>query len=86
MALPTECSIHGLCGINELCIYSPEATCTCILGFHMKDPVDRFKGCDPDTKLLDPGSTRATQLIYLIYTDFYNNDLRGYSPGLSLKQ
>ncbi|GLJ05535.1 hypothetical protein SUGI_0019740 [Cryptomeria japonica] len=44
IALP-ECSIHGLCGINGLCIYNPKATCTCPPGFHMKDTADRFKGC-----------------------------------------
>lgn len=85
MALPSECSVHGLCGINGLCVYNPKATCTCPPGFHFKDPTDGFKGCDRNVELVDLRSS-AVQLIYLSHTDFYGNDLIGYKKGLSLEE
>ncbi|GLJ28785.1 hypothetical protein SUGI_0567490 [Cryptomeria japonica] len=84
IALP-ECTVHGLCGINGLCIYNPKATCTCPPGFHMKDPADRFKGCDRNVELADLGSS-AVQLIYLSHKDFYGNDLIGYGTGVTFEE
>lgn len=85
IALTEECSVHGLCGTNGLCIYNPEATCSCPPGFRIKDPADRFKGCERNVELVDPGSS-AVELVYLSHTDFYGNDLVGYGNGLSLEE
>eukprot|EP00253_Pinus_taeda_P031451 PITA_31451 len=42
MAIPDHCYVHGFCGINGLCIYTPKPSCTCPPGFHRKAATDWF--------------------------------------------
>ncbi|KAL6336670.1 hypothetical protein AAG906_035984 [Vitis piasezkii] len=44
-ALSQQCKVHGLCGINGICIYTPEPKCSCPPGYEVSDPSDWSKGC-----------------------------------------
>jgi len=48
-AFQDQCSIHGLCGPNSLCIYEPSLgrKCSCLPGFRLKDHSDWSQGCEP---------------------------------------
>lgn len=35
------CEIHGLCGVNSLCSYTPEPECSCLEGFEVVDPTPK---------------------------------------------
>ncbi|XVE97807.1 hypothetical protein REPUB_Repub03eG0050700 [Reevesia pubescens] len=39
------CSVHGICGRNGICIYTPEPKCSCPPGYEMADPSNWNKGC-----------------------------------------
>lgn len=45
MAFPRVCEIHGVCGTNSLCTYTPKLECSCLEGFEVNDPSDWSKGC-----------------------------------------
>ncbi|XWS67131.1 hypothetical protein CRYUN_Cryun05aG0260500 [Craigia yunnanensis] len=33
------CNVHGLCGRNGICVYTPEPKCSCPPGYEMADPI-----------------------------------------------
>jgi len=43
------CLVHGICGANSTCSYSPKIgrKCSCIPGYRMKNPNDWSYGCEP---------------------------------------
>ncbi|CAD6336396.1 unnamed protein product [Miscanthus lutarioriparius] len=47
MAYSRLCYVHGLCGKNGICVYTPAPTCTCAPGYEAIDPSDGRKGCKP---------------------------------------
>jgi hypothetical protein len=71
IAIPDQCAVHGFCGINGLCIYTPVPSCTCPPGFHRNDSTDWFQGCERNEEL----NASSTKLVYLPHTDYYGYDL-----------
>eukprot|EP01018_Ginkgo_biloba_P012991 Gb_37083 [translate_table: standard] len=41
------CKIHGLCGPNAICIYTPQPRCACPPSFRMANRSNWFQGCEP---------------------------------------
>ncbi|KAH1090152.1 hypothetical protein J1N35_017409 [Gossypium stocksii] len=39
------CSVHGLCGRNGICVYTPEPKCSCPPGYEMADPSITLESC-----------------------------------------
>ncbi|KAJ0028296.1 hypothetical protein Pint_35321 [Pistacia integerrima] len=79
-----NCYVHGLCGENGICVYSPQSTCICPDGFNRNDPSDWSKGCSPSFNLTcDP-----TKLVFmqLNNTDFYGYDLVTYGNRISFEE
>uniref|UniRef100_A0A0C9S462 Receptor-like serine/threonine-protein kinase n=1 Tax=Wollemia nobilis TaxID=56998 RepID=A0A0C9S462_9CONI len=76
IALPEQCRVHGYCGPNGLCVYTPKPKCMCLPGFEMVDPTDWFQGCRL-IKELSCGP-KSTKLLRLPYTDYYGFDKTGY--------
>ncbi|XP_031287892.1 putative receptor protein kinase ZmPK1 [Pistacia vera] len=79
-----NCHVHGLCGENGICVYSPQSTCICPDGFNRNDPSDWSKGCSPSFNLTcDP-----TKLDFMLLnkTDFYGNDLVTYGNRISFEE
>lgn len=85
MAIPDQCSVHGFCGINGLCIYTPVPSCICPPGFHMKDSTDWFLGCQRNENLTGHSASN-TKLSYLPHTDYYGYDLSSYQAGITLEK
>ncbi|KAL5809237.1 hypothetical protein ACOSQ3_029928 [Xanthoceras sorbifolium] len=78
-----NCLVHGLCGVNGVCIYNPQPTCTCPYGFNVNDPSDWSKGCSPSFNLTcDPNESDFKQLHN---TDYYGYDLGIWRSGISLE-
>ncbi|CAJ2670262.1 unnamed protein product [Trifolium pratense] len=48
-AFSGTCTVHGVCGANSTCSYSPKLgrKCSCIPGYRMKNPNDWSYGCEP---------------------------------------
>ncbi|GAU21796.1 hypothetical protein TSUD_176410 [Trifolium subterraneum] len=49
LAFSGTCTVHGVCGANSTCSYSPKLgrKCSCIPGYRMKNPNDWSYGCEP---------------------------------------
>ncbi|XP_010256777.1 PREDICTED: putative receptor protein kinase ZmPK1 [Nelumbo nucifera] len=74
LALPRQCDIHGLCGRNGVCTYTPIPKCSCPPGYERSDPVDWNKGCKPKfTRTCN--QTQQFKFVELPYTDFWGYDL-----------
>ncbi|GLJ05014.1 hypothetical protein SUGI_0009460 [Cryptomeria japonica] len=83
IALTKQCNVHGLCGFNGVCTYTPEPKCICPPGFEMEDSTDWFKGCRLIQKL--SCAPNNAQFLRLPYTDYYGYERSGYAYGLSLQ-
>lgn len=73
-ALAQGCNVHGICGRNGICIYTPEPKCSCPPGYEVRDPRDVNQGCNPifDKKCSNP---RQFKFVELLRTDYYGFDL-----------
>ncbi|XP_057829240.2 putative receptor protein kinase ZmPK1 [Cryptomeria japonica] len=83
VALAKQCDVHGLCGFNGVCTYTPEPKCICPPGFEIEDSTDWFKGC----RLIHNFSCalNSAQFLRLPYTDYYGYERPGQSYGVSLQ-
>ncbi|XP_040385289.1 putative receptor protein kinase ZmPK1 [Oryza brachyantha] len=72
MAFGNPCNIHGVCGANAVCLYSPAPVCVCAPGHERVDASDWSRGCRP-TFRLECG--RPTKLVALPHSDFWGYDL-----------
>lgn len=78
-----SCMVHGLCGPNGICIYSPEPTCTCPPGFKMNDTSDWSKGCSPSFNLTcDPNES---DFMEFRNADYYGYDLTIWAGNVSIE-
>ncbi|XP_044405096.1 putative receptor protein kinase ZmPK1 [Triticum aestivum] len=73
MAYQQTCCVLGLCGINGICVYTPQPACACAPGHEIIDPSDRSQGCRPKFNLSCDGQE---MFLKLPATDFHGNDLR----------
>ncbi|KAF8402984.1 hypothetical protein HHK36_011078 [Tetracentron sinense] len=81
-ALQQQCNVHGICGRNGICVYTPEPKCACPPGYEINDPSDWNKGCKPK---FTRNCTQSQQVkfVELPHTDFYGFDLN-YSEPVSI--
>ncbi|XP_076923774.1 putative receptor protein kinase ZmPK1 [Bidens hawaiensis] len=77
-ALSTTCAIHGICGPNSLCTYSPVSrrTCACMHGYKVKNHSDSSSGCEHTFNFTKPPENY--DFIKLPFVEFYGFD-SGYS-------
>ncbi|XP_051199964.1 putative receptor protein kinase ZmPK1 [Lolium perenne] len=71
IAFPT-CFVHGLCGMNGICVYTPIPACACAPGHEIIDQSDRRKGCRPKFNLSCDG--QEMKFVKLPTTDFIGYD------------
>jgi hypothetical protein len=85
MAFPNPCIIHGVCGANAVCLYTPAPSCVCAPGHERADPHDWSRGCRPTFRNFTTGVRRDLQVkfVELPHTDFWGFDLNN-SEFLSL--
>ncbi|XP_010256775.1 PREDICTED: putative receptor protein kinase ZmPK1 [Nelumbo nucifera] len=82
-ALAQLCNVHGLCGKNGICLYTPQPKCSCPPGHEMSDPSDWSKGCRP-TFNLSCEDTEKLRFVEIPHTDFYGFDFY-YGPSTSFE-
>lgn len=81
-ALSQQCNVHGVCGRNGICVYTPVPKCSCPIGYEMRDLSDWSQGC----KLKSNWSCHPDQVkfVRLHQVDFYGYDF-DYKNNISLE-
>ncbi|KAG2612465.1 hypothetical protein PVAP13_4KG291800 [Panicum virgatum] len=73
MAFRQLCNVHGLCGRNGVCVYTPLPRCVCTPGFEVIDQSDWGKGCRP--KINMTCDKEKVKFVHLPNTNFLGLDL-----------
>lgn len=81
-ALIEQCKVHGICGRNGICVYTPEPKCSCPPGYEVTDPTNWNKGCKPKFNLTCSESQQV-KFVKIPQVDFYGFDLN-YSQEISI--
>ncbi|KAG8077505.1 hypothetical protein GUJ93_ZPchr0007g5173 [Zizania palustris] len=79
------CYVHGLCGKNGICEYSPGLRCTCPPGYEMTDPENWSKGCKPTFSVSCSKQREDFTFIQIPHGDFYGFDLSS-NKSISFQQ
>ncbi|XP_031375847.1 putative receptor protein kinase ZmPK1 [Punica granatum] len=75
-ALKGMCKVHGVCGRNGICVYTPEPKCSCPPGYQMNDPTNWNSGCKPKFNVTCSNFTSdKVRFVELPQTDYYGFDL-----------
>ncbi|KAK4833429.1 hypothetical protein QYF36_004789 [Acer negundo] len=82
-ALREKCNVHGICGRNGICVYTPEPKCSCPPGYEVTEPGNWNKGCKPKFNRTS-SNTEKVKFIKLLHVDFYGYDLH-YSETTSME-
>ncbi|KAL6865238.1 hypothetical protein ACP4OV_016389 [Aristida adscensionis] len=72
-AMPEPCKIHGLCGPNGICHYSPLPSCSCPPGYEMINPGNWSQGCRAVVNITCDDA-QPVRFLRLPNTDFWGND------------
>uniref|UniRef100_A0A803M1P8 non-specific serine/threonine protein kinase n=1 Tax=Chenopodium quinoa TaxID=63459 RepID=A0A803M1P8_CHEQI len=70
-AIVKQCNIHGLCGRNGICIYTPQPKCSCPPHFEPISSRDWSKGCRPKFDR----SSHDSHFVEVPNVDYYGFDL-----------
>lgn len=81
-ALMQPGKVHGVCGKNGICVYTPEPKCSCPPGYEATEPGDWSKGCKPKFNRTCSSSLTEVKFVGVPNTDFYGFDLN-YSKTIS---
>ncbi|KAE8809145.1 putative receptor protein kinase ZmPK1 [Hordeum vulgare] len=81
------CYVHGLCGKNGICEYSPAGgpRCTCPPGYKMVDPENWDKGCKPTFSIECGRPHKDFTFVKVPHGDFYGFDLTS-NKSISLEE
>ncbi|XP_038692295.1 putative receptor protein kinase ZmPK1 [Tripterygium wilfordii] len=80
-ALSQACNVHGVCGRNAICIYTPVPKCSCPPGYEVAEPGDWNKGCK--AMFNQTCSPSQEKFVQLPQVDYYGFDLN-YTTSTSL--
>ncbi|KAF7850020.1 hypothetical protein BT93_L0019, partial [Corymbia citriodora subsp. variegata] len=81
-----SCTVHGICGQNGVCSYSPSKgrSCSCLPGYVWNNDTDWTQGCAPEFEsFCNKGSDAHVDFLRLPHHDFYGYD-KGYFPNTTL--
>uniref|UniRef100_A0A803KTM8 Receptor-like serine/threonine-protein kinase n=1 Tax=Chenopodium quinoa TaxID=63459 RepID=A0A803KTM8_CHEQI len=76
-AVSKPCDIHGLCGRNGICEYTPEPKCSCPPSYEPTDVSDWSKGCRPKFHR----SCSDSEFVEVSHLDYYGFDLNYTVPA-----
>ncbi|XP_074338439.1 putative receptor protein kinase ZmPK1 [Apium graveolens] len=79
-AMPQMCNVHGLCGRNGICTYTPNPECSCPPGYERSDPSDWNGGCKAkfnNSICLKPDEVK---FVAIPHVDYYGFDLNNSKP------
>ncbi|KAK9927011.1 hypothetical protein M0R45_024216 [Rubus argutus] len=71
-ALIQRCKVHGICGRNAICVYTPEPKCSCPPGYEMLNKGNWNEGCKPKFNLT---CSEPVKFVEIRNMDFYGFDL-----------
>ena len=66
VTMPISCKIHGFCGPNGICHYSPTPSCSCPPGYKMVNPGNWSQGCSAIVNI----TCGAAQLVRFFFVFF----------------
>ncbi|BBH06188.1 S-locus lectin protein kinase family protein [Prunus dulcis] len=69
-AMAELCKVHGICGRNGICIYTPQPKCSCPPGYDVVDTSNLNKGCKPKFNLTCSQSQQV-KFVQIQQVDFY---------------
>ncbi|KAJ3702048.1 hypothetical protein LUZ61_005753 [Rhynchospora tenuis] len=84
IAVSQHCRVHGFCGKNGICMYTPEPTCTCPPGYKMNDLSNWSKGCRPKYNTTSITKSKAW-FVHLPNSDYWGSDIN-VTKSISLGQ
>uniref|UniRef100_A0A803M1Q0 non-specific serine/threonine protein kinase n=1 Tax=Chenopodium quinoa TaxID=63459 RepID=A0A803M1Q0_CHEQI len=70
-AIAKQCNVHGLCGRNGICIYTPDPKCACPPYYEPVNSSDWSRGCKPNFER----GCNDSQFLKLPHVDYYGFDL-----------
>ncbi|KAM3255982.1 hypothetical protein ACQJBY_048878 [Aegilops geniculata] len=73
VAISQPCTIHGICGQNGICHYSPKPTCSCPPGYVMTNPGNWTQGCTASFNI-PCHDQEPMKFVELPHTDFWGSD------------
>ncbi|OAY41375.1 putative receptor protein kinase ZmPK1 isoform X2 [Manihot esculenta] len=79
-AMLEQCKVHGICGRNAICVYTPEPKCSCPPGYEVTEHGNWNKGCKP--KFTIENCSQEWRFVQVPQVDFYGFDLN-YSQSIS---
>ncbi|KAL9374229.1 hypothetical protein Peur_033849 [Populus x canadensis] len=73
-ALSQLCTVHGICGINSICVNTPDPKCSCPPGYEITEPGNWNKGCKPmfNSTL---SQSQQVKFVLLPHVDYWGFDL-----------
>ncbi|XVF36344.1 hypothetical protein REPUB_Repub19eG0050400 [Reevesia pubescens] len=82
---PQPCLVHGICGPNSICSFTPTngRKCSCIPGYKMKNHTDWSLGCEPEFDLSCNESEAG--FLKLRHSEFYSYDY-GQFPNYTMER
>ncbi|KAK1407668.1 hypothetical protein QVD17_39289 [Tagetes erecta] len=82
-AFSRPCKIHGVCGPNSLCTYSPQTgrKCSCVDGYKMKNRNDWSFGCEPVFKSCQQ---KEEDYVVIPFVEYYGYDM-DYLQNITLE-
>ncbi|KAL8102304.1 hypothetical protein AgCh_026985 [Apium graveolens] len=83
-AMAQMCNVHGLCGRNGICTYTPNPKCSCPPGYERSDESDWNSGCKAKFNLSVCLKSDEVKFIEIPYLDYYGFDLN-YSKPITFK-
>ncbi|KMS96616.1 hypothetical protein BVRB_8g201460 [Beta vulgaris subsp. vulgaris] len=80
LAMSQQCGVHGLCGRNGICTYTPTPKCACPPYYEPFDSTDWSKGCKPKFKMTCSNS----RFVEMPKVDYYGFDLN-YTTNITFE-
>ncbi|KAK1377511.1 putative receptor protein kinase ZmPK1 [Heracleum sosnowskyi] len=79
-AMPQMCDVHGLCGKNGICTYTPNPECSCPPGYERSDQSDWNSGCKPKFNISSCLKPDEVKFLEIPHSDYYGFDLNNSNP------
>ncbi|KAM5546477.1 hypothetical protein ABKV19_002419 [Rosa sericea] len=81
-AMAEPCKVHGICGRNGICIYTPAPKCSCPPGYEAADASNLNLGCKPKFNRTCSKS-QEEKFVQIPQVNFYGFDLN-FSEAVSI--